>query len=198
MVGWRRIITVAVGGLALCATVQADMMPVSRPDAGFGKLLQVCVSTDSPGQDFTRPFDSPAIADLDSLSIKLLPKARADAGPTGETQPLQIFAKEPRSVDLCLYALLGLGLCRSAPFVKKLHVGCIPDWYHCGGPSQIGHSLAISPDCLCPAPVCCFVQPDCTVEDHIPQYRQEIVVSLWRTSQFTPLVLASRGPPYMS
>ena len=192
MVGWRRIITVAVGGLALCATVQADMMPVSRPDAGYGKLLQVCVSTDSPGQDFTRPFDSPAIADLDSLSIKFLPKANAHAG---QTQALQVFAKEPRSVDLCLYALMGLGLCRSAPFVKKLHVGCIPDWYHYGGPFQIGHSLAISPDCLCSAPVYCFVQPDCSAEDIPPKYYKGTIAPLLRKSLFTPNLLNPRGPP---
>jgi hypothetical protein len=44
-------------------------------------------------------------------------------------------------------------------------------------------------------PVCCFIQPDNAAERLIPQYRIRTVVSSWRKSQFTPDVIASRGPP---
>jgi hypothetical protein len=106
-----------------------------------------------------------------------------------------IRADEQNSLDLCLFALLGLGLCKSAPYVRKFSFGAIPDWYHTGGPSQIGHSFAISPDCLSLKPACrCRMQPDSTAAT-VSQFRLEIVESLWRRSQFTPAVLASRGPP---
>ena len=72
------------------------------------------------------------------------------------------------SLGLCLCALLGLGVCRSAPWVKKLSLTVIPEWYHDGGPRQIGHSLAVTPDCLCSSSAC-FVQPQSPAEDTAPK-----------------------------
>ena len=105
---------------------------------------------------------------------------------------------EQDSLGLCLFALLGLGLCKSAPYVKKFSFGTVPEWYHSGGPSQIGHCFAISPDCLSCAPVVCFIQPDCEGKDVTPQYFSGAIAALLRKSQFAPTTLASRGPPYMS
>jgi hypothetical protein len=135
------------------------------------------------------------ISDLDSLPAGFLPQADAQAGQLSETKPAQILTDRQNSLSLCLYALLGLGLCRSAPLVRKFHLSCIPDWYHNSGPSQIGHSFAISPDCLLSAPVVCFIQPDCETEDVAPQYFSGTIAALLRKSQFTPTTLASRGPP---
>ncbi len=97
-------------------------------------------------------------------------------------------------MDLCLYALLGLGLCKSAPWVKRLHIGVIPEWYHHNAPAQIGHSYAIEPTCLCSTAVC-FVQPDCRAEDSVAPHRLRAVRSLGRASQSTLAVLPSRAPP---
>jgi hypothetical protein len=90
---------------------------------------------------------------------------------------------------------MGFGLCRSAPSVRKLHLGWGPQWYHDGGPFQIGHTYAISPDCLCHALACCFVQPQGMVDPHIPCYHCLAVIARWRGFQFTPAVLAPRAPP---
>jgi hypothetical protein len=88
-------------------------------------------------------------------------------------------------------------LCSSAHWVKRLSFGFVPEWYHNGGPFQIGHSYAVTPESLCPVQVCCFIQPFCTEDNHLPQYFLKTVTSLWRKSQFTPCVLASRGPPVL-
>jgi hypothetical protein len=96
---------------------------------------------------------------------------------------------------LCLSAIIGLGLCTSAHCVKRLSFGFIPEWYHNGGPFQIGHSFAVNPDSVNPVPAYCFVQPVPGAEDFIPQYHLGTIVSLWRKSQFTADVLAGRGPP---
>lgn len=183
--------------LAVAAAGYADMVPC-RPDVGNGQLPQAGITSDSQNINFTNPFSSAGITDLSSLSVEVLPKASADAGPTGQSQALQVFAKEPRSLDLCLYALLGLGLCKSASSVKKLSFGHIPEWYHTAGPYQIGHTFAISPDCLTSAPVICFIQPDGEVENVTPQYSSGVIAVLLRKSQFTPTSLASRGPPSLT
>jgi len=98
------------------------------------------------------------------------------------------------SFDLCLYALMSLGLCRSAPWVRRLHLGHIPDWYHSGAPPQIGHSHLVGPDAFCEAAVC-FVQPDAAPERLPVRCRAGTAPSLARRSQSAPAVLAARAPP---
>jgi hypothetical protein len=196
--GWRKVITVLIGIAAVCAISHADMMPLSPlVDAG---------SRQSPSADL-QPADRPALfanfrgmADLDLPLGEFVYQPGPHAGEASEARPAEILTDQQNSLTLCLYALLGLGLCRSVPLVKKCHLSCIPDWYHSGGPSQIGHSLAISPDCQIAASAFCFIQPVFTgvTKDALPQFHRRIVVSLWRQSQYTPAVLAPRGPPYMS
>jgi hypothetical protein len=199
MVEWGKTIAVLVAVLVATVTVHADMVPVSPVDAGYEQSLQARTPTDLRLPSSSNLYAGFAgIADLGSLPVGFPPQPNAEAGQTGETKPARILTDGKNSLSLCLYALLSLGLCQSAPLVKKLHLGCIPDWYHCGGSSQIGHSFAISPDCLCSAPVYCFIQPGGTVEDCLPQCYRGTIASLARKSQFAPIGLASRGPPCIS
>jgi hypothetical protein len=194
----RNFLIALIAVLVVTAAVRADMSPVSRLDAGRRQLLHVCGRTDLQYANLSSPSIFPSIADSDSWSVDFLPEANADIGQDSDMQKPQILTDETGSFSLCLYALLGLGLCRTAPWVKKLSFDFVPEWYHNGGPFQIGHSYAVAPESLCPVPACCFIQPVFTVEDSTPQYRLGTVTSLWRKSQFTPTVLASRGPPNMS
>ena len=195
MLYWRKLTTAVVGGLVITAAVHADMIPVSRLDAGRRQSSRVCGRTDLPYTNLASPFNYSSVADLGSWSVEFLPEANRDVGQTYETQPVHILNSGASSLDLCLYALFGLGLCTYLPRAKNLSLGFIPEWYHDGGPFQIGHSYAVMPESLCPVPVCCFIQPVCTVEDSLPQYRLGTVTFLWRKSQFTPTILAPRGPP---
>ncbi len=196
----RHLIAVLIGASAVCAISHADMMPLSPPDAaGCRQSPEVKTPTDLGPASPSAPWaDSSGIAGLDSFSVGFLPPPNPAAGQTSETKPAPILTDRQNSLTLCLYALLGLGLCRSAPLVKKFHFSCIPDWYHSGSPSQIGHSFAISPDCLTAAPAVCFLQPLGETEDVAPQYSSGAIPALLRRSQFTPTTLASRGPPCMS
>jgi len=198
MIRRRAIPAVVLGVLALGATVRADMMPLSPSDAGYQQPLRAWAAADQPGMNPSGPFDCPGITDLSLPPVTSLPRAGSDIGETCERQPVQILTEGQDSFSLCLCALLSLGVCKSVPLVKKFSFGYIPQWYHDGGPAQVGHSLAISPDCLCSAPVCCFVQPDRIAENPIPRYHFPTVVALWRNSQFTPAALASRAPPFHS
>ena len=165
MIEQRKVITVLIGGLVLCATIHADMMPAFRQDSGGAQSLSVCDRAVLQHTSSPSPFDGPGVADLDSLPVTFLPISSDDGGQTREAKPVPVLMDGQNSFSLCLYALLGLGLCRSAPFAKKLHCGRIPEWYQHGGSSQIGRSFAISPDCRCSAPEYCFLQPEGTSED---------------------------------
>jgi hypothetical protein len=199
MVEWRKAISVFVALLVATATVGADMVPLTSLDAGYRPSPQTCIPTDPRLPGPSNPYAGFAgMADLGSLPVGFPTQPNAEAGPTSETKPAQILTDRQNSLHLCLYALLSLGLCRSAPFVKKLHLGSLPDWYHAGGPFQVGHSHAIAPDCLSPAAVYCFIQPGYTAEDRLPQYYWGIIASLLQKTQLTPGGLASRGPPTLS
>ena len=197
MNGWRKTITTLIGILISVGSVHADMVSVHKLDAKPQQLYQVYNRTDRQHTNLSNPssFNIANIAGLNFRPIQFLPKAGTEIGQTAEVESSIDLTGGPGSISLCLYAMLGLGLCGAPHWVKKLSISHIPEWYHNGGPFQIGHSLAVSPESLCPAPVNCFVQPVGTVEHLIPQYRLRTVVSLWRKSQFTPDVIASRGPP---
>lgn len=198
MIRWRDILAAVFAMTVVVAPLYADMMPLSLSDGGCRQSARSPKPTDLLNTDGSALPDRPGIAGLGVLPVGALPGPGGHVEQACETQAPPILSDGQNSFSLCLYALLGLGLCRSAPWVKKLHFGAIPEWYHDGGPSQIGHSLAISPDCLCSAPVYCFVQPEDVAEDLSPQYDRGVISPLLRESLFTPTVLASRAPPFCS
>ncbi len=195
MIDGRRIIPAVIGVFVATVSVYADMAPVPQSDAKCVQSLNACRLAELQYTDLSSPYNPPSVTELDLWSVEFLPEANADASQTSEIQHPLSLTNGPGSFNLCLSALIGLGLCSSAHWVKRLSFGFVPEWYHNGGPFQIGHSFAVTPESLCPVPACCFVQPVCTVEDSLPQYRLRKIVTLWRKSQFTPCVIASRGPP---
>jgi hypothetical protein len=194
MIRSRRTITAVILGLVATAAVYADMVPVSPVRSGRSARDR----TDFQYTNLSNLSDFPIVANLDSLFVEFSPEVNPDISQTSDVQNPVISTDGTGSFSLCLYALISLGLCSSAHRVKNLSFGFVPEWYHSGGPFQVGHSYAVTSESLCLTPVYCFIQPVYTVEDSVPQYRLGIVVSLWRKSQFTPEVIASRGPPDMS
>ena len=192
----RIVVMVLTVGLA-AATVRADMMPVCSSDIGPQPVTRASSPAGPLHANPLSLYGTPSIADLGIGPITCLPDVQPNLGLSTETRPVSVLGDDQGSFGLCLYALLGLGLCRSAPLMRKLSFGSIPDWYHHGGPFQVGHSHAIGPD-LCWAAVVCFVQPDCTRHDFLPQYYWGTIAPLWRKSLFSPNTLPSRGPPSMS
>ncbi len=198
MTGRERIIAAILLGLARAGSAGADMVPASQ---------RAYESRQAPSVTDRAPFPSPScssqfldyqdVASIEFVPFDFPPRAEADLESTTSVPPVHTLADGQDSFSLCLYTLLGLGLCKSAPLVRKFSLGCVPQWYHDGGPSQIGCSLAISPDCLCSVTVC-FVQADCAAEDHLSSYRFGSVISRWRTSQFTSAARAPRAPPSLS
>ena len=198
MINVRRVLISFIAGLVLASAVHAEMTPLSRLGSASQQSSHTCSQANLKCTVLSDTYHSPTAADLKLWSVEFSPDVGTDAGGNPEIQPPQIFKDEPSSISLCLSALMGLGLCASTHWVKRLHLGSVPEWFHDSGPFQIGHSHAATPESICTTQVCCLTQPAFTVEDSLPQYRLRAVVSLWRKSQFTPTILASRGPPNMS
>jgi hypothetical protein len=200
MVNGRRLISAVICALVITAVVHADMISVPQPGNERVQRPSVCRQLNFQRSNSTStPYSFSRVFDLDKWANVLSSPASDDNEQSSEILPLQSFTTNgPGSLNLCLSALFGLGLCSSVHLVKKLSFNFVPEWYHSGGPFQIGHSHAVTPESLCPVADCCFIQPICTEEDYYTEYRLRTVISLWRKSQFTPAVIASRGPPSAS
>ena len=194
----RALIITAAVALIVAEGVFADMMPVCPLDADTERVSGGCDEAERRGASSCGLFVGGfGISDLSSSSIFPLPETGTDGGTGRTTQHVLNLTERSDSLDYCLYALLGLGLCYSGHWVRWSSLDLIPQWYPDGGSFQVGHSLAASPKTLCSAPVCCFVQPDYTVGDSVAPFRPDETASLWRQSQFAPAALAARGPPVL-
>ena len=196
MISWYKLPAATAVALIVCVAAQADLMSVSETGVEYRPQVQTRSEEAKTHPNVSDSlFESRSVADFESNPISISTQVVKDFSELSLTQDAQILTDGQKSFNLCLSALIGLGLCSSAHCLKKVNFGFIPQWYHNGGPFQVGHSFAVNPDSVCPAPAYCFVQPDHTTEDHIPISRQRDIVSLWRQSQYTPDVIASRGPP---
>ena len=191
----RRVSLAAIVGLAVTATAWADMVPTSELDVARRQSVNVCACSAWQSTTVFPSHTRLGIAGHGFAPFSPLPVAKTDVGQSGQTHSLQLVTDGQGSLSLCLYALVGLGLCSAPHWAKRLSFGHIPEWYHSGGPFQIGHSLAVTPESLRSGPVCCFVQPDCATGQPQLAYHRGTIAPLLRKSLLTPNTLAARGPP---
>lgn len=173
----------------------ADMMSVSRLNSERKPLQRVIDETEIQHTSLFDLYDLFLFDHFDLGTIQFLPKATPDLSHPLEAPYVIELTDGSDSCSLCLYALISLGLCSAPHWIRRLSLGHIPEWYHDGGPFQIGHRFAVSPESPCPVPAHCFVHPDTTTKDSLTHFHKTIVVPSWQKPQFTSNALASRGPP---
>ncbi|HEY3242745.1 MAG TPA: hypothetical protein VGM03_05270 [Phycisphaerae bacterium] len=96
----------------------------------------------------------------------------------------------PGSATLFLSAVLSVGALRVLRSAKDLHIGALPEWYHTGGPQQIGHTVAFDLDFGAFLP-CSFEQP----VSARPSFRRTYDSPLRCIAQCVRTITAPRGPP---
>lgn len=128
----------------------------ARADIG---AFSVCTSASSPT---TAPVAASeqvgTLACLDSgLSDVLLP-----AGLAAAADPMRKpgrLPEEPASLSLVLAGLGSLGAWQLGRAARNAHFGHVPDWFHAGGPMQVGHTFIANPDCSAVLEICSFDHP---------------------------------------
>ena len=195
----RKQILGLIVALLVAGAARADMVLVSERDSERRPLRHACAQMEFQHADSSGLYDSSVAVDLGFGPVQFLPQVSVDyVGQTSQAPYAMELTGRPDSSSLCLYALMSLGLCSAPHWVRRLSLGFTQEWYHEGGPFQIGHSHAVTPESLCSLQVCFLAPPDDPAEHLTPQHRFRTILSLWRKSQFTPTVLAPRGPPNMS
>ncbi|MEN6427035.1 MAG: hypothetical protein ABFE13_16895 [Phycisphaerales bacterium] len=187
-VKWSGAFLAVFGVTALGTAVRADMMPMTPSSHGWRQTPRSCFPIGPQGATRSDAFAGHVVLVPGGLFHMPSPILEDSEGQIRNARSARILTDRQNS--------LGLGACRSVPLVKKLFLSQIPQWYHDGGPFQIGHSHAISPDCSSHAPACCFTQPSHTGTDRIARYPFAAGISFWYKPQFTPAARASRGPPF--
>jgi len=195
MVRQGGVVVIAAAVLAVAGLVRADMMPVSGWEVGLHSAG--CVTFPDPSPQ-TLPSDASCAfprPEAWTAYVTGLPAATQGRETVDSPAP-RLLIDHSNSFDLCLYALMGLGVLRSGTWVRRSSLGSIPEWYLSGVSPQIGHSHVAGPDLLCRAAVG-FVRPDDAIDLNVILRHGRDIVSLWRCAQFTPAVLAGRAPPML-
>lgn len=195
MIQGRKIAIAVFMAFAATGVVYGDMMPATRLDRPPVPPTSSASPAASESSDESTWSADRGMANLALPSFASCVELSVTTEQVDAAQPLGILPHDRGSVDLCLYALLGLGLCRSGQLARRSTLGFIPGWYHAGGPYQIGHSHAVGPETLCPIPLYCFIQPDAEVDDVLSSSRLGAFASLPEPAQYVPAGIISRGPP---
>lgn len=193
---------VLIGAAVVCADVpvvsysqdveSASLLPhrernIAQPDpVESPQPVQQATPDPNPRNRLDMALDVTAVRPAVDFSAPLTPARRkAIALPPG-----------PSSITLFFMAFGSLGVWHVGRSARNgnLHFGHMPDWYHTGGPLQVGHAAAIDPQ----------FQPQVLSPLEAPINGPTLVYQLWRDvplhcePQFCPTLTAPRGPPVLS
>ena len=164
-----------------------ESRPVQRQSCPPGRLRP------GPASDFG--YNSPARAEFtDVVPVAALAGAwgsRPSADAPRQPQAIRQLPAGPGGASLFLVAVGCVGVVKLGKSARGLHLHSLPDWYHAGGPTRIGHAIAL--DLQSQTPILCqFDQPGDTPA-LVRLLRRDI--QLRRKAQFTLLPTVPRGPP---
>ena len=114
-----------------------------------------------------------------------------DAPPQRRGPEARGFPAGPGSFSLVLTAFGSLGAWRLGRSAKKFHFSSFPDWYHTGGPSQLGHSHALDLDA---APAVCRLE-SAGLDPHPVRRPLRRMTDFHRQSQSLRDAVSPRAPP---
>jgi hypothetical protein len=125
-----------------------------------------------------------------------LPAACTGVSSDGEVTALPPV---PDSGMLALSGLLSLGVVQLGRNVRKIHLSALPEWYHAGGPTQVGHATPLDLELgfsLAAMPVCQFDAPASPQNVQLsPVWYLRAEPDDQRHTQFFLTTADPRGPP---
>jgi hypothetical protein len=150
-----QLVVATTAALAVTAGAHADLVP-DRNSPGVTGGLSVSGEA-APGEGMGAQFARELLEGVfprPNRPLSVWPAEHLHSkGSTGDSV-LSVPAG-PGSASLFLFALGGLGAWNLGRSARKLHLGCLPEWYHSGGPRQVGHATPLDLDFhLATAPLC--------------------------------------------
>lgn len=106
----------------------------------------------------------------------------------------QVMSRTPSSLLLGLTALAGLGLFQAGQTIRRVQGPLVAEWYHTGGPVQIGRATPLDLNALDLPP--CELDPLVPPIPGTPRAVPEMVLRI--PFELLPLTTAPRAPPALS
>ena len=169
---------------------------VSAAKADIGAFS---VSDQPVSQAPVQQTSSQSQADTGSLDLGLsgIPGSGAGLIPPQLTagEPADQLPAEPASLSLVLAGLGSLGTWQLGRAARHAHFGDVPDWFHAGGPVQIGYAFIANPDCTPALDFSAFDQP---IANRPVLHRMRCEPPLILQPQCILVTESPRGPPLLS
>jgi len=160
-VGWFGAALVALLVYATCAAY-GGISPSGAAPSTAGELATSDKQFTADSATAVQSLDD-VNALLPSFSHGLFGLAQPTVALPSDVAPADASLRElppaPSSMALVLSALATLGAYQGVRSVKRLHLNFTPDWYHTGGPTQIGHATPFDLEFGGALPVCEFDEP---------------------------------------
>lgn len=105
----------------------------------------------------------------------------------------------PSSIELVLCALGSLGAWHLSRSARKLSIDFAPEWYHAGGPQQVGHATPLDLDYDFGSPALCWLDVPVATGSLAPHPSRFVPDLIQRLRQQAHVAAAvPRGPPLNS
>jgi len=175
------------------AFVRADMAGPPNPNARTSDCsIAVRAETDKQLPDRAAASEPVSLGSLDMTLPSDLSDGSADSKP--QRSDVRVLTGGPGSVALFLSALSGLGVWQLGRSARKFNLASVPDWYHTGGPIQVGHVTAINPDFTAPVMISIC---DLLAEQSIRLLLRRAAPLCFKSQCSTPALATPRAPPHL-
>ena len=186
---------VVVAMLAMTAAVRADLTAtpqrLAAPELKPVSNDTAEVSAEAAGQLLSNVFDG-------QQEYWPVVTSAAAAQTPDATAPVLTLPPGPDSATLFLLALSGVGVWQLGRTTRRLNVGFVPEWYHTGGPTQIGHATPLDLDFASAAMPICDLDGLLTIEREAPSVWWMLDIATQHFSEDHSYQAAPRGPPLYS
>jgi len=167
-----------------------DPRPVDRQSPSPTPAPAAVTDQASCGFDQDSPLDAEFTDVLPVVALAQSSAATANPQP----QTVHQLPAGPGGATLFLLGVGCIGAVKLGRSARSLHLQSLPDWYHTGGPIQVGHAAAFDFHYTPPA-LCTLVEP---AGEQQLRHHPRRDLPLRCEDQFLLTVEAPRGPPFVS
>ena len=182
---------VAAVVLGVVSSARAEVLGARwlYPEVGPAAAVELAVTPSPEAADASSEWTADDVLGV-PLMREPLWSGTDGASESASTPGLRELRSPPSSAMLFFTAMLSLGgwhVLRTAP---HLHLSHVPDWYHTGGPAQIGHATPFDFNLASP-PLCFGAEP----AQRLRTFERVVDLQGCGDAQSFLLVDSPRGPP---